>query len=88
MKSHHHKKHKINQSQSKAGHPKRHLIRIFLIYLTVAVAVAGWLEYSSYDVFNPSWMLLIALGTAIIATLIHGYTGWHNRIDDIADGDL
>lgn len=61
---------------------------MFLIYLTVAVAVVGWLEYSSYDVFNPLWMLLIALGTAIIATLVHGYTGRHNRIDDIADGKL
>lgn len=88
MEAQHHKKHKTKQSQSKTGHPMKHLIKMFLIYLTVAVAIAGWLDYSSYDVFNPLWMLLIALGTAIIATLVHGYTGRHNRIDDIADGEL
>lgn len=88
MKSAHHKKQQIKQSQSKTGHPIKHLIKMFLIYLTVSVAVFGWLDYSSYDVFNPLLMLLIALGTAITATLFHWYTGRHDRIDDIAEGDI
>jgi hypothetical protein len=59
-----------------------------MLYLVIALALAGWIDYSSYDVFNPLWMALAALATAVLASAVHLYNGQRNRVDDIADGDL
>jgi len=88
MKKQHPAKHKTKPVQSSTGLPFKHLFKVFLLYLAVATAVAGWINYSSYAVFNPLWMLLAALATAILATAVHWYSNQHNRVDDIADGDL
>lgn len=66
----------------------KHLLKIFVLYLIIAGAVAGWIDYSSYGVFNPLWMALGALAVAVLATAVHGYTRAHDRIDDVADDDL
>lgn len=88
MKKHHHEKHETKPGQSRKGHPLKHLFKVFILYLAIAAAVAGWIDYSSYAVFNPLWMLLAALATAMLATAVHWYSGRHNRVDDIAEGDL
>jgi len=68
--------------------PGRHLVKVFIVYLIVTAALAGWIDYSSYETFNPVWTAAAALVAAIILTLIHWYNGKRNRLDDLADGDL
>jgi hypothetical protein len=41
----------------------------------MALAVAGWIDYSSYDVLNPLWMTLFAVVAAALVTAAHVYRG-------------
>lgn len=66
----------------------KHVFKVFILYQAMAAAIAGWIYYSSYSVFDPLWVFLAAFVTAILASAIHWYTGRHNRVDDIAEGDL
>jgi len=75
--------HKKNSSVS-----VKHVFKMFMLYLVIALALTGWINYSSYDVFNPLWMALAALAIAVLATVAHLFNGQRNRIDDFADDDL
>lgn len=88
MAKHHHTTSKRRQRKNNAGVSVKHVLKVFMLYLVIALALAGWIDYSSYDVFNPLWMALVALATAVLASAVHLYNGQRNRVDDIADGDL
>ncbi len=84
---------KTKQPASSAAKPKQrvtgfHLIRVFLLYLTAAVAFAGWINLSSFDVFNPLLLMILAILLAVVATFFHWRFGQRNPVDDIADGEL
>jgi len=65
-----------------------HLLRVFFLYLLLMSAAAAWIDYTSYGVFNPLWMALLAFLAAVLASSLHWRSFHRNRIDDLADGDL
>ncbi len=88
MVKHHHAAHDKEGQKHRLKVPVSHILKIFFLYLSISAAVAGWIDYSSDAIFNPLWMALIAVVTAVLVTIVHWHTGWRNRIDDIVDGDL
>ena len=79
---------KTNKPKEQRVMSFRHIMKIFGLYLLLAAAVAGWLEISSYDVFNPLTLLLGAIFTAVVATVLHWHANRRSRVDDIVDHDL
>ncbi len=78
----------LPEAESKKRVRVFHLIRVFLLYLTAAAAFAGWINLSSFDVFDPLLLLLLAVLLAVVATFFHWCFGQRNPVDDIADGEL
>ena len=95
MKKHNHTTSQKGRPTSKQGQRKKsagvsvtHVLKVFMVYLVVGLALAGWINYTSYEVFNPLLMALIALVLAVLATVVHVYKGQRNALDDFADDDL
>ena len=82
-----HKQAKYANKTYKDGNIK-HFFKIFFITLAVAIGIMGWIDYTSYEVFNPLWMGMIAFCLALLLTFIRWYSRKRNRLDDIAEGDL
>ena len=78
---------KSNNKPHEDGHIK-HFFKMFFITLAVAIGIMSWIDYSSYEVFNPLWMGVIAFFLALLLTFIRWYSRKKNRLDDIAEGDL
>ena len=76
------------QRKQSAGVSATHVLKVFIVYLIVGQALAGWINYTSYEVFNPLFMALAALALAVLATAVHVYKGQRNALDDFADDDL
>jgi hypothetical protein len=79
---------KSNKPEKQRPMTLKHILKIFGLYLLLAAAVAGWLEISSYDVFDPLGLLLGAIFTAVVATALHWHSNRRSRVDDIVDHDL
>ena len=65
-----------------------HLVKVFLIYLAFSAGFMGWMEYISYDAFNPIWVLVAALVLALVGTASHRYVVRRNRVDELADKEF
>ena len=88
MKKHNRTASKNGQRKKSTGMSVKHVFKVFMLYLTIALALAGWINYTSYDVFNPLWVALAALAVAVLATAVHVYNGQRNPVDDFADDEL
>ena len=95
MKKHSHSTSPKGRSTSRQGQRKKssgvsatHVLKVFIVYLIAGLALAGWINYTSYEVFNPFLMALIAFALAVLATVVHVYKGQRNALDDFADDDL
>ena len=95
MKKHNHTTPQKGRSTSKKGQRKKsadvsaaHVLKVFIVYLIVGLALAGWINYTSYEVFNPLLMALATLALSVVATAVHVYKGQRNALDDFADDDL
>ncbi len=65
-----------------------HLARVFVLYLIAFMGFAGWIDLSSFDVFDPWLLIALAVVAAIVATFFHWRFGRRNPVDDLADGEL
>ena len=88
MKKHNHTTSQKGQRKKSAGVSATHVLKVFIVYLIVGLALAGWINYTSYEVFNPLFMAFAALALAVLATAVHVYKGQRNVVDDFADDDL
>ena len=79
---------KSKKSKKQRAMSPKHILKIFGLYLLLSAAIAGWLEISSYDVFDPLGLLLGAIITALVATVIHWHSNRRSRVDDIVDRNL
>jgi len=66
----------------------KHGFKLFSLYLVAFTAFIGWIDYSSYGVFNPLFLLILALLLTILATFLHEKGGQKTRIDDIVEEEL
>jgi hypothetical protein len=88
MKKHHHTTSRSRQRKPSAGVSVTHVLKVFMLHLVSALALAGWINYTSYEVFNPLLMAFAAFAAAVLATAVHVYRGQRNVVDDFADDDL
>ena len=67
-------------------YPFKHKAAVFIVYLFIFLGIVAWLDYYSYDVYNPLLGILIALILAFIATFLHTRRGGReDEIDKLAD---
>ena len=64
-------------------HPLR-VIKIFLIYFLALVSIFLWIDYYSYEMFNPLVFILASLLVALIATIVHLFVGKSFEVDELA----
>ena len=79
MEQPHHMRHGSKASKNHEGIPARRVFKLLLGYLVISLAVAGWINYSSYEVFNPLWTVLSAVVAAVLITAAHLYHGRRKR---------
>jgi len=75
MQERHHRPSAANRSKTHTGVSVKRVLKLFLLYLAMALALAGWIDYSSYDVLNPLWMALFSVVAAALVTAAHVYHG-------------
>lgn len=71
---------KINK---KHIHPFR-FVKIFLIYFLILVSIFLWIDYYSYEMFNPLVFISFSFLAALIATIIHLFIGKKSGVDELA----
>jgi membrane protein YdbS with pleckstrin-like domain len=82
MEQQHHTTHGAKSGNDYKGVTARRVLKLLLAYLTISLAVAAWIDYSSYEVLNPLWTVLAAVVAAVVVTVAHLYHGQRN-----GDGD-
>jgi len=64
-------------------HPLQ-FIKVFLIYFLILVSIFLWIDYYSYEMFNPLVFILFSFLAALISTIIHLFIGKKSEVDDLA----
>ncbi len=60
------------------------IIKIFLIYFLIPVSIFLWIDYYSYEMFNPLIFILASFFVAIIETVVHLFVGKSFEFDELA----
>lgn len=69
----HHRAHGVKSGNEHRGVSVRRVLKLLLAYLTISLAVAAWIDYSSYEALNPLWTVLAAVAAAVLITVAHLY---------------
>ncbi|GBD89544.1 hypothetical protein BMS3Abin04_00250 [bacterium BMS3Abin04] len=64
-------------------HPFR-VIKVFIIYFLILVSIFLWIDYYSYEMFNPIVFISASFFVALISTIIHLFFGRKSEVDDLA----
>ena len=66
-------------------HTTGRIVKIFLIYFIVFVLVFAWIDYYTFEFFNPVPFVLFSLVVAAVAAFIHVRVGKKSEVDDLAE---
>ncbi|GBD87490.1 hypothetical protein BMS3Abin03_01424 [bacterium BMS3Abin03] len=62
-----------------------HILGLFFMYFSIAFIIFAWLDYYSYEFFNPVPFGILFFILAIIATIVHVRKRKRTGIDDLVD---
>jgi hypothetical protein len=62
----------------------KHKIAIFLVYFTLFAALLAMVDYYAYDMINPWIFIILDIGGAIWATLVHIKSKEKSKVDELA----
>ncbi len=65
-----------------------HLFKIFLFYLLILGAIAGWIVLRHPESLSGGWMTIATLLVAAGISYYHWHKGRHSRLDDIVEGNF
>lgn len=60
------------------------IAKIFMVYFIIFVVVFAWIDYYTFEFFNPVPFVLFSLLVAAIATFVHMNVGKKSEVDDLA----
>lgn len=75
---------KTNMNKNKNHLHLFRYIKIFLIYFIIFTSIFLWIDYYSYEMFNPLIFILFSFLAALIAVMIHFFSGKRSEVDDLA----
>ncbi len=79
---------KKKNSESKKHGDRRSLgsiSKIFMVYFIIFVVVFAWIDYYTFEFFNPIPFVAFSLLVAAIATFIHLRVGKKSEVDELAE---
>ncbi len=65
-------------SENTVGNSLRHLAKVFILYFSLGTVVSIWVYFSGMNIFEPFWMGLTTVVTAVLTTIIYWYTKHKN----------